>query len=192
METLGRLFGNENKVKMMKLFLFNPESVFNSHQVSERVKTEASKVRRELSVLSKLSLIKKRGGKKRGGYGFALNKDFIYLNSLRTFLLSVEPLDSKDIVKKISKLGSVKLILVAGLFIQDPESRVDILIVGDGIKKVNLENIIKILESEVGKELRYAYFTTEDFKYRLSMFDKLTRDILDYPHRKVLNKLGIA
>ena len=49
---------------------------------------------------------------------------------------------------------------------------------------------MKIIESEIGKELRYAYFSTEDFQYRLSMCDKLTRDILDYPHKKILNKLG--
>ena len=51
--------------------------------------------------------------------------------------------------------------------------------------------MIKNLEAEIGKELRYVYFSTEDFKYRLSMCDKLMRDILDYPHKKVLNKLGI-
>lgn len=192
METLGRLFGSENKVKIMKLFLFSQNSLFNSHEIAERVKAEPRKVRRELGGLEKMGLIKKRGGKRKGGQGFILNHDFIYLNSIQNFLLNVEPLHPKEIVKKIGKLGSIKLILVAGVFIQDPESRVDMLIVGDGVKKGNLENTIKILEAEVGKELRYAYFTTEDFKYRLSMFDKLTRDILDYPHRKIVNKLGIS
>ena len=71
------------------------------------------------------------------------------------------------------------------------ESRADILIVGDHIKKSSLDNTIKKLESEIGKELRYVCFSIEDFKYRLSMFDKLIRDILDYPHKKILNRLGI-
>jgi hypothetical protein len=65
------------------------------------------------------------------------------------------------------------------------------LVVGDNIKRGKLENVMKTLESEIGKELKYAYFGTEDFKYRLSMCDKLIRDILDYPHKKILNKLGI-
>ncbi len=192
METLGRLFGNENKVKIMKLFLFNQNSLFSTHEVADRVKADVGKVRRELNGLEKMGLVKKRGGNRRGGQGFILDRDFTYLNSLQNFLLNVEPLHPKEIIKKVSKLGSIKLILISGLFIQDPESRVDLLIVGDGVKKANLENTIKMLESEIGKELRYAYFSTDDFKYRLSMFDKLTRDILDYPHKKVLNKLGIA
>ena len=85
-----------------------------------------------------------------------------------------------------------KLIIVAGVFIQEKESRADILIVGDNVKRTSLENTIKTLESEIGKELRYAYFTTDDFRYRLNMYDKLTRDILDYPHKTVLDKLGIV
>jgi hypothetical protein len=47
------------------------------------------------------------------------------------------------------------------------------------------------MEAEIGKELRYAYFSTDEFRYRLSMYDKLIRDILDYPHRVLLDKLGI-
>jgi hypothetical protein len=43
----------------------------------------------------------------------------------------------------------------------------------------------------VGKELRYAFFSTDEFKYRMSMYDKLVRDILDYPHKVLLDKLGI-
>jgi hypothetical protein len=120
-----------------------------------------------------------------------MNTQFPYLLPLQNFLINTEPLHSKELIKKITKLGSIKMLIVAGVFIQDPESRADILIVGDGVKKAVLENMMKDLEAEIGKELKYAYFTTEDFKYRLSMFDKLTRDILDYPHRKILNKLGI-
>ncbi len=193
METLSKLFGSEVKVKVIKLFLFNSDHVYDINDISDRVKAEKTKVRREVGVLEKMGLIKRRATNKgRSGQGFILNTSFPYLLPLQNFLVNTEPLQPNEIIKKIGKLGSIKLIVVAGVFIQEPESRADMLIVGDGVKKANLENTMKILESEIGKELRYAYFTTEDFKYRLSMFDKLTRDILDYPHKKVLNKLGIV
>lgn len=193
MEILSKLFGSEVKVKMMRLFLLNTEKIFSVREIVDRVKSNHSKVRRELGVLEKIGLIKRRASQKsRGGYGFAVNPQFTYLNSLQNFLTNTEPLESKSLIKKLSKAGSMKLIVVSGVFMQEPESRVDMLIVGDGIKKTNLENIMKNIESEIGKELKYAYFTTEDFKYRMSMFDKLTRDILDYPHKKIINKLGLT
>jgi hypothetical protein len=192
METLSKLFGSENKVKIMRLFLFNPETVFDIGDVAERAKAEPNKVRREVSLLEKMGLVKRRATNKRkaGGNGYVMNQQFPYLLQLQNFLINIEPLHPKEIVKKINKLGAIKLIIIAGVFIQEPESRVDMLIVGDGIRKAALENTVKLLESEVGKELKYAYFTTQDFKYRISMFDKLTRDVLDYPHKKVLNRLG--
>lgn len=191
METLSKLFGNETKVKIMRLFLFNSERVFDIKEITDRTQADSSKVRKEMSNLEKMGLVKKRVTKKGNGHGFAMDSQFGYLSPLQNFLVNVEPLQPKEIVKKIGKLGSVKLIIVAGVFIQEHESRLDLLVVGDNIKKGALENTMKILESEIGKELRYAYFTTEDFKYRLSMYDKLTRDILDYPHKKILNKLGV-
>jgi hypothetical protein len=193
METLSKLFGSETKVKIMRLFLFNPEHVFSVSEIAERAKAPIGHVRREVVILEKAGLIKSRApsgnSRKRG---FILDTHFTYLLPLQNFLINAEPLNPKEIVKKISKLGSLKLLIVAGVFMQEPESRVDMLIVGDHIKKSSLENTMKILESEIGKELRYAFFTTEDFQYRLSMCDKLTRDILDYPHRKILNKLGVV
>ncbi len=189
METLSKLFGSETKVKIMRLFLFNPETVFDVNDIAERTKADISKVRRELSNIEKTDLVKRKTAKT-GRKGFALNSQFHYLLQLQNFLINSEPLHPREIVSKLSRLGAMKLILTAGVFIQEPESRVDLLIVGDHVKKASLDNTIKTLESEIGKELRYAYFTTEDFKYRISMCDKLTRDILDYPHKKILNKLG--
>lgn len=192
MEALSKLFGSEAKVKIMRLFLFNPETVFDTGEISERAKVEPPKVRREISNLEKMGLVKRRvSNKKKNGHGFVLETQFPYLLQLQNFLINIEPLQPKEIIRKVSKVGNIKLIIIAGVFLQEPESRADLVIVGDAVKKSNLENLMKTLEAEIGKELRYVYFTTEDFKYRISMFDKLIRDILDYPHKKILNKIGI-
>ena len=54
-----------------------------------------------------------------------------------------------------------------------------------------LFDLLKEIEAEVGKELSYAVFASDDFIYRLNICDKFIRDVLDYPHQKILNKLGI-
>ena len=191
METLSKLFGSEAKVKIMRLFLFNPERTFTVAEIADRTKTDPGKVRREVGLLEKAGLIKPKTGNGSRKKGFSLDPHFGYLTALQNFLINVEPFEPKEVIRRLVHLGAVKLIIVAGVFIQEPESRVDILVVGDHIKRSAVEHAMKTLEAEIGKELRYAYFTTEDFKYRLSMFDKLIRDILDYPHEKILNKLGV-
>ncbi len=201
METLAKIFGSETKVKVLRLFLFNNESHFDLDTVSDRVKENSSKVKKEINNLKKISFLREKqiykGSVKKGrrvvkkfSSVFSLNPSFTYIESLYNLLINSKPLEPKELARKISNLGSIKLLIVAGVFTQDKESRVDMLIVGDSVKKTSLENTIKNIEAELGKEVRYAFFTTEDFIYRLRMFDKLIRDILDYPHQKIINKIG--
>ena len=77
--------------------------------------------------------------------------------------------------------------LVSCVFIGDMESRVDVLLVGDKLKKNVLQQVIKSLEAEIGKELDYVVFDSEEFKYRLDMYDKLVCDIIDLPHEKLVD-----
>ncbi len=194
METLSKLFGSEAKVKIIRLFLFAPETVFDTPIIADRTKEDIAKVRREMTGLEKIAFVKRRAksnGKGGTTRGFVLNTNFGYLASLQAFLINSKPLEQKEIIKKFSALGSIKLIVVAGIFTHNPDSRVDLLIVGDNVKKGPLEHVIKDMEAEIGKELRYAYFGTADFLYRLNMYDKLVRDILDYPHEKLVNKLAL-
>ena len=162
-------------------------------------------VQREVALFERIGLIKRkfffkeveqeRTGRKKivkkRVQGWILNDVFIYLEPLQLFLLKTATLENDYILRKLRSAGKLKVVIVAGLFIQDWDSRVDLLVVGDGLKKSKLEGAIKDIEAEVGMELRYAVFSTKDFKYRLGMRDRLMRDILDYPHRKLINRLNI-
>lgn len=205
MEILSKILGNPAKVKVLKLFLFNSSTPYDLKQVAERTKESSSKVRRELSLLEKIKIIKRRSfykqitkkvrgrkeTKKIKTLGWILNENFEYLMPLQIFMVTMNHLGPKDIVRKLSRAGNMKLIVISGIFIQELESRVDLLVVGDHLKKGILDSTIKTIEAEMGKEIRYAVFETQDFQYRLSLYDKLVRDILDFPHEKALNKLNI-
>ena len=184
-KSVAHIFGGEAKVKMMRLFVFNPNLIFAPSEVSHRTKERPPKVRRELNNLSKAGLIKKRAR------GYFLNSTYPYLPAVEHFLVEAAPISEKVILKKLSRAGTLKLVLTAGVFIHNPDSRVDLLVVGDHLKQGMLISAISAIEAQLGKELRYAAFETADFSYRLGIYDKLIRDILDYPHKKVLNKLGI-
>ena len=120
-----------------------------------------------------------------------MNSSYIYLPAIDSFLVDATPLTDKEIIKKVSRAGSIKLVLISGVFIHDKDSRVDILVVGDNLKDGRLASAIASIEAELGREVRYSAFETDDFKYRMGVYDKLIRDILDYPHKLILDKIGI-
>lgn len=205
MDILERIFGSVAKVKIIKLFLFNRESAFDSAEVALRAQVSIGTARKEINNLFRIGFIKQRSYTKelkqqknrrvtivrKRSNGWVLDQKFPHIEALEQFLGSVNPFKHKDMIDRLSRAGKIQLLVIAGVFLKDPEARVDLLVVGDNLKEGMMENIIKTIESEIGKEIRYAIFETSEFKYRHAMFDKLVRDILDYPHEKIINKLNL-
>lgn len=205
-ETLEKVFGSAARVKIMRLFLFNPTETFDLEQVIHRSRVTPAEAKQEMGMMEKIGLIKKRsffkdftvkrGRKKhirrRRVTGWTVDDAFDYLIPLQDLLIHISPLRNGELIKKLSRIGKLKLIIVSGVFINNWDSRVDLLVVGDNLRKGTLENVVKTVESEIGREIRYTFFETPDFQYRLGIYDKLIRDILDFPHQKILDRLGIT
>jgi len=204
MDILEKLFGSSSRVKILRLFLFNEGENFENAKIAKRARVSASSVRSETLMMEKIGLIKRsifniesdrvkvRNKKvvKKKVHGWTLNTKFIYLIALRNFLLTATPMGKNHIIKKLSTAGHPKLVVISGAFIQDFDSNVDMLVVGDNMNDVKLDHAIRDIESIVGKEIRFALFSTKDFSYRMNIYDKLLRDVFDYPHQTVLNRLG--
>lgn len=202
MEALEKLFGGASIVKILRLFLMNPDEIIEKKDVQKRAKVVAVSTAAELKMLEEIGLIKQRSFFKDKKYksgkikkvrekGFIVDKNHKLFLPLQSLMIKNTPMSSGAMIKKLSKHGKVNLVVISGIFIQDPDSRVDLLVVGDSIKERSMRNTISIIESEIGKSIRYAIFETEDFKYRLGVYDRLIRDILDYPHQVILDKIGL-
>ena len=206
MESLGKIFGNKHRVKIMRLFLFNATTPFDAQDVSARSKVKLLDARKELGMLMKIGFLKKKvfsvkvekpmkkkdtkpAFKMVKKNGWILNTKFDLIRPLQMLLLDSELINEKDIIKRLKKSGSLKLLILSGLFMRDEERKLDILIVGNKIKKEILEKEIGLIESEIGRELRYAFFDESEFDYRVSMYDKLIRDIMEHDHKKLINQL---
>jgi hypothetical protein len=205
METLSTLFGNNTKVKILRLFLFNPETSFLIEEIIMRTSCSKDSVKNELLPLIKIDLLKKKEIvkdieskkgkisriKKVKGFGYSLNTKFTYLEPLKNLLTIASLRADESLTKRFTNAGKIKLFIASGVFIQNWDSRVDLLIVGDDLNLSKIEHVIKGIESEIGKEISYSAFETQDFEYRLNIHDRLVRDIIDLPHITLLDRLNI-
>lgn len=203
---LEKLFGSAPRIKIIRLFLLNSENLFALEDVSRRAKTAAPLVRRELSRLKAINFIKqneqiieetvklkngKTKTKKKKIIGFSLNPLFPFLHALKNLVVNAAPVDKEKMIKELNTVGKIKMMIFSGMFTQTDGNRVDLLLAGDSIRETKLDKVLKNIEAEIGKEISYAVFKTEDFVYRLGMYDKFIRDVLDHSHEKVVNKLNI-
>jgi hypothetical protein len=194
METLSKLFGGQARVRIMRLFLLNSNNNFEIEDIISRSRVMKNNARKEINILLAMNFIKQkvilkdgyRGAKKKVT-AWSLNPSFRYLESLRDILVEPGLLLQENLPERFKQAGKIKLMIVSGVFIGNSKSRADVLIVGDKLKKNVLQQVIKGLEAEIGKELDYAVFDTEEFKYRIDMYDKLVCDIIDLPHEKLID-----
>jgi hypothetical protein len=180
--------------------------VYDVMYIEDKTGERSRDIEKEIESLKKLGLIKvsslsrvisvKKGKKvteqKKKFKAWTLDNGFEFTEALTDFLVKTHSLEDKAIVRRLEKAGKIRAVLVSGIFLRDGESRIDMFVVGDNVKQPAMERVIKSIESDMGKEVRYVVLSVSDFEYRVSMNDKLVRDVFDFPHKILLNKIGLV
>lgn len=197
-DPLSILFGSQARVKLLRFFLFNPSKEFTFDEISKRARLVRRTARTEMNALERAEVIKKKqfyleqeGGKKVRVQGYALNKEFPNLQSLQTFLFETAPINGKTVLKHLRKAGTLDFVAVAGIFVRDFDQRLDVLLAMKKLSASKVETAIRSLEAELGVEIRFAALESSDLMYRVGMYDKLTRDVFDYPHQIIADRINV-
>lgn len=194
MDFLATFMGSLARAKVLRLFLFNTGEWFTISEISKRAQVSKDSTRSEIRFLGRLDVLRKDkisiDGKQQIVY--SLDGANQYVQLLQMFARDTSTMNDKEIVSRLRSAGRLKVVIAAGIFVDDLTGRVDLLIVGDSIDEKKLETALRGIEADLGREIRYTSFLTDEFNYRLTIYDKLIRDIMDYPHRVFLDKLGVA
>jgi len=196
-QILEQLFESPVKLKLLKLFLRNPNKQFLLADIIKKTQSKSRVVKKQLAGLKSIGLLvqkKIKGNKKKqikGGLYFSGNPDFDFYKELQILILKSSPTSKEKMLKKILRLGRIKMALISGVFLNTENSRVDLFLVGDNISRRKLMNFLAEMESEVGKEIEYAAMDSQEFNYRFHMFDRFVRDVLEKPHEKLVNKMKL-
>ena len=199
---LEKLFGSNSRVKILKLFLLNPAEKFYIRQLSRNLKLQLNSVRRELENLEKFGILtsdlknEEGEGEKEAAGGqekkyFRANPNFVLFDEIKALIIKAQILYEKDFVRKLNSIGKVKLLVLTGIFANNTNSLIDILIVGK-INKIKLVKLIRELEVELGKEINYTVFDSQEFKYRRDITDIFLYGILDGRKIVVIDEVGLS
>lgn len=199
MDVLETLLGGGPRLRLIRLFVFNPRQTFTLTELLKRLSDRRRVIMKELSGLEKVSLVKtkrlvevvtkRRSSRRRKTTAWQLNEDFPFFSPLRAMFSRDLLRQRSTVADRFKRCGRIKFLAVAGVFLEEPASRADLVLAGDQLKRGKIEAVVKKLEAEIGRELNYATFETSDFIYRLGASDKFIRDILDYPHHRLIDRL---
>ena len=189
MKSFAKLLGSPARLKTIRLFVFNRDAAFTLSEMALRTKLSPDAARRELADLVASGLVRKKGAS--APLRYQTNPRFEQLDALDTFIRDTTSVRPQSMIASLRRAGVLRLVALSGFFTGVLESRVDLLVVGDRLEERALAAAVRSLEAELGREIRYASFTTEDFRYRFGVYDRLLRDVFDYPHRLLVDKIGL-
>ncbi len=202
MDPIGKLFGSGQRAKFLRLFLFNPEEVFDREHAARRVRTTPAVASRELQALTRMGITKRRmvpasalngrGGRRAARKrGWTLNARFPYVEELREFLLATLPVGDEDVVRELRRHGRLRLVVLSGFFLREWDTRLDLLVVGERLREGGIAQAVHVLEGRLGRELKFAALESDDYRYRVNIQDRLVRDVFDYPHRVIYDRMEV-
>jgi hypothetical protein len=199
-DPLSILFGSTARVKLLRFFLFNPSKEFTFDEISRRARLVRRTARTEMNALERADVIKKKqilitkegSAKKTKAVGYSVNKDFAEIQALQTFLFETAPINGKTVMTHLRNAGVLDFVCISGIFMRNFEQRIDIMLAMKKLPTNKVENAIRALEAELGIEIRFAAFTTDDLRYRVGMYDKLMRDVFDYKTEILVDKMNIS
>lgn len=181
------LFGSKARARTLRFFLLNPGVEYSAADVAAKTMVSKKETTKEIQRLVKMKFLfqKLRKGKKT----YVLNENFPFHTELQSLVSKLNVHAQSQIFRKLKTVGEVKLILISGIFINYPKSKVDMILVVNNENPAKMKRAISYLEAEVGKEIRYFVMTSEDLHYRLNMLDRFFKEFLEGPYEEVVNKV---
>jgi len=182
---LEHLFGSQTRVMLLRLFLLNTGKSYFVREISRKVKKQLNAVRRELGKLEENGVItsKKQEDKKY----FTANTEYYLYSELKSLLLKSQMSIERSLVKSVKDLGSIRYLILTGIFVERPQDSVDMLIVGR-VNRKRLNALIQQFQGQFSREVNYTVMTPEEFQYRKDVTDKFLVDLLGHPKITVIDK----
>ena len=188
-----KLFGSKTRAKLLGLFFGNPTKSFYIREMTRVIDEQINSVRRELSNLESIGIIKNESFD---------NKVYYSANSKHPFCRPMIDIFSKKIdssrdhdIKESTwdeYCRPVKNYLT-GLIVTNRlpgQDGLDLLIIGNDRTK-KLTRWAEVIEKKQGKTINYAIMSPEDFTYRKSVHDRFVEDVLEMEIIEIIDPEGI-
>lgn len=192
---IEQLFGSKTRVKLLQLFLANPGRSFYVRELTRKIDEQINSVRRELSNLLGIGIIKSDSVNNKLYY--EVNQGYKHFKALQS-IFSVEvpqqdvsPASQGDLLKRLQVVGAFDVVIASGSLVGKQGSDIDLLLVGSSNKQ-KLEKLMKTVELEEGNPVHYSVIPESEFKYRLDIKDRFITTILTGKHTVLADTSGLV
>lgn len=171
------LIGSKARVKLLTLFLLNPDKRFYVRELARKTEENINSVRRELQKLESIGLLRSEAEGNMKYY--TVNKKMSIYDDLKNIFLKTEGIGN-ILTDKLTELGKINYAFIYGSFAKGEEqlsSDIDIMIVGNADEK-KLIKILRSLEERLSREINYTLLSPREFKSRIKNKDPFITNVM--------------
>ena len=192
---IDSLFGSKTRVKLLHLFLNNPEKSFYVREITRMIDEQINSVRRELANMVSVGIVQQDAIDNKLYY--SVNEDYPYIKPLAAIFSdkntegitgATSGVSWKD---SLGRMRGLRLAIISGKLVAGSSSSVDLLLVGDDMSAVTIKNLVKKIEKDRKIEINYAVISYDDFYYRMSVKDRFIMDIIRNKHSVLVDTENI-
>ena len=188
---IDSLFGSKTRVKLLHLFLNNPEKSFYVREITRMIDEQINSVRRELANMVSVGIVQQDAIDNKLYY--SVNEDYPYIKPLAAIFSDKNTEGGMGAASSVSwkdslgRMRGLRLAIISGKLVVGSSSAVDLLLVGDDMSAVTIKNLVKKIEKDRKIEINYAVISYDDFYYRMSVKDRFIMDIVRNKHSVVVD-----
>lgn len=192
MDPLVKIFQTNNgdiRLRLLRFFLANPKEDFKLNDIEFNIKIKRANLKKDLNILNSVGFLDKYIENKTIP-SYKLNPNFAYNQSLYDLVFDFKSLNKEAILSRFKKIGRIKLFSFTGVFIDNQDVELDILVVGDNLKTKEVTKVIQEIEAMFASKLRVNVIDIEEFDYRKKMFDRFLHIVLDSNRITLIDKVS--
>jgi hypothetical protein len=182
---LNDLFLSKVRVKLLELFLGEPERIYYVREIVRHVEEQINAVRMELNRMEAVGLLSSEWRANRKYY--TLRKDYVFFDELLRLVNKTTGLGG-NIVRERVRLGKIRYAMLSGSYIRGLKpgpNDVELLLVGVVVLP-ELSRIVKEQEAKLGREINYTVMSEDEFLFRKSRRDPFVVSVLEKPRMMLL------
>ena len=178
MAKLQDFFISKVRVKLIKVFLTNPQEIYYIRQLTRKTDEQINAVRRELERLEKVGAVRKEARANRLYY--QMRPDYLFYDELLAMVAKTTGL-GEALIKNRNKLGKIKFIMLSGRLIKhkakvNPDM-IDLLLIGEVVLP-QVTVLVQLEEKKRNIEINYTAMTLQEFEFRKKRRDPFILEIL--------------
>jgi predicted nucleotidyltransferase len=182
---LEALISSKTRVKLLTLFLLNPEQEYYVREIVRMIEENYNAVRRELANLEAFGLI--TGQKKGNQQYYTVNRSFFLYDDLQKIVLKTEGI-AKTIRGDLGGQSNIECMFIYGSFARGTagaKSDIDLFIVGDVDENV-LIPLIHTSEQAINREINYTLMNGDELNRRKKSGDPFVKNVMLEPKIQII------